>query len=86
MVFIFVNNGESGVSAVEHDRQKFFNRLVDVDGNHLSAWDHDVPYPHFVDANNAFDHFSGLGVDQLALFGFGDDLNQVFFTLRLSGE
>lgn len=62
--------------------QDFFVRSVDIDEIHAWRSHHDFPGAHVGHADHALQHDTGLGADDLVVFGFSQGFDQFIGRFR----
>ncbi|MNE19039.1 hypothetical protein D3C80_1121040 [compost metagenome] len=77
VIFIFADHREARVGGFDNHVQALFQRLVTLERHHLGARDHDVAHALLGDIHHAFQHVSGIGIDQVVLLGITDQLYQI---------
>ena len=86
VILVFVDHREAGVAGFDDDWQELVHRLGLLDGHHLGAGDHDVTHAQLGNFEHALDHVLGVLIDEVPLFGIGDDLYQIVAVFWLALE
>jgi len=86
VVAVLVDDRETRMRRADHLRHEFLHLLVDIDHVHLRARDHDVAHLHFGDGERALGDGQRVGVEQVALVGRAQQLDQVGAVGRLAQD
>ena len=68
---------EARVRRVDHDVEQLVVGRIDVQQVHAGRGHHHIASRHVGDAHHAFQHDAGFGVDDVVVFGLGQDADQL---------
>ncbi len=86
VILVLVDHREAGVARLDDHRQDLVHRLGFLDGHHLGAGNHDVAHAQLGNFEHPLDHVLGVLIDEVPLFGIGDDLYQIVAVFWLALE
>ena len=77
MVGIAFDHRKARVARLHDSRNPLVDRLGDVEHEHLRARHHQIAGTQFRYLKHALDHRQRVGVEQVTVMGFGQDLQQI---------